>query len=107
MKITKLLFALLALSISTASFANSDPDYPTVGEEIKALIQEANIDFKDTDRVLINFLINSENKLILISANDKDNEEKLRSLLDLKNVNWSGEADINTIYTLPIIVKND
>lgn len=104
MKITKLLFALLALSISTASFANSDPDYPTVGEEIKALIQEANIDFKDTDRVLINFLINSDSKLIIVSTTDRENESSLRSVLNLKKVN-KGDLETNTIYTLPIQVK--
>ena len=104
MKITKLLFALLALSISTVTFANSGPDYPTVGEEIKTLIQKADIDFEDTEKVMINFLINSDSKLIIVSTSDKENEASLRSVLNLKKVN-KGDLEMNTIYSLPIQLK--
>ena len=105
MKIAKLFFALIALSISTSTFAHSGPEYPTVSEEIMSIIKDANFELDGSDKVVINFLINSENKLILISTNDKSNEKRLRSLLDLKDVNWSGEADINTIYTLPLVIN--
>ena len=104
MKLTKLFFALFALTISTATFASSGPEFPSVREEIQSLIQNSNLVFDQSEKVLINFLINNESKLIVLSTSGNIDEESIRSILNLKKVN-KGELETNTVYTLPVQLK--
>ncbi len=104
MKLTKLFFALFALTISTTTFAFSGPEFPSVREEIQSLIQNSDLVFDQSEKVLINFLINNESKLIVLSTSGNIDEESIRSILNLKKVN-KGELETNTVYTLPVQLK--
>ena len=105
MRITKLLFTFLALTFVTfTSTANNDPLTSSVRNEIKSIFEKADFEVQEDQRVLINFLINSKNEIIVISASDDSLEPSIRGILDLKKVS---AADIvyNRLYTLPIQLK--
>jgi hypothetical protein len=75
-----------------------------VRNEIKELIQNASLQYGETESLVVNFLINSENEIIVVSTNDKKNESAIRSALALKKVKGS-DLTKNKLYTLPIQIK--
>ena len=103
MKFTKILFTLLTLSFCTASYASFDPNTST-REEIQLMMQDVDFKLESTDKILVNFMINTDNKLIIVSTDSKTNDEIIRSSLNLKSIN-SIDLELNKIYTIPIQLK--
>lgn len=105
MRITKLLFTFLAMTFVTfTSSANNDPYGTTVREEIKSIFDDAQFEVEKDQRVIINFLINSKNEIIVISTSNEYLDSSIRGVLDLKKVSAS-DITYNKIYTLPIQLK--
>jgi hypothetical protein len=104
MKFTKLLFTLLTLTIYTATYAGTDPNTSTVREEIQLMIKNVDLGTITAEKIIVNFMINSDNKIIVVSTNHQSSESIIRSSLNLKSVK-STDLELNRLYTIPIQVK--
>ena len=107
MRITKsiLFTALFALVLGTAT-AGTNPTKNTARNEIKQLIQKANLvsGLKKDMTVNVTFMVNGKNEIIIMST-DKDNlDTRIKSILNYKKLK-SSDMKVNVAYTLPIILK--
>ncbi len=105
MRITKLFFTILSLAFFTsATKANIEPTTNNVREEIEILINKASLSFDSELEITLNFLINNNNEIIVVSTNNPDFESQFRSILNLKKIKTQ-DVTFNKMYTLPIKVK--
>ena len=107
MRITKsiLFTALFALVLGTAS-ANSNPETSTARNEIKTLIQKADLatDLKNDVTVNVTFMVNAKNEIIIMSTDKENLDSSIKSTLNYKKLK-SSDMKVNVTYTLPVILK--
>jgi len=107
MRITKsiLMTALFALILGTAS-ASTNPETNSARNEIKNLIEKADIaDNIEVDIIVkVNFMVNSNNEIIIISTDQKNLDSSIKSALNYKKLN-SSDIKVNMNYTLPVSLK--
>lgn len=105
MRITKLLFTLVAfIYFSSTATANVDPTSLTLREEIRLMVQKAELNNTEEVNVVVNFVVNNNHEIVIISTNDTTLDWEIRTVLNLKKVE-AEDIEINKIYTLPIKVK--
>ena len=107
MRITKsiLFTALFAMVLGTAS-ANTNPETSTARNEIKTLIQKADLatDLKNDVTVNVTFMVNAKNEIIIMSTDKKNLDRSIKSTLNYKKLK-SSDMKVNVTYTLPVILK--
>jgi len=107
MRITKsiLFTALFALIFGTAT-ANTDPTTTTARNEIKTLIQKANIASKLKSDVTVNvtFMVNAKNEIIILSTDQEKLDGSIKATLNYKKLK-SSDMKVNVTYTLPVRLK--
>ena len=107
MRITKsiLFTALFALVLGTAS-ANSNPETSTARNEIKTLIQKADLasNLKNDVTVNVTFMVNAKNEIIIMSTDQENLDRSIKSTLNYKKLK-SSDMKVNVTYTLPVILK--
>ena len=107
MRITKsiLFTALFALVLGTAT-AGTNPTTNTARNEIKTLIQKANIaeGLKKDVTVHVTFMVNAKNEIIVMSTDKKVLDNKIKNTLNYKQLK-SSDIKVNTTYTLPVVLK--
>ena len=103
-KFTKLLLALF-LTITSLSLAANDlhpaSKQTALRQEIVEYLRNANLNIVKEHSITIDFLINSENKIVVISNSGEDLENSIRNILNYKTIKTS-DFEVNAIYTLPI-----
>ena len=107
MRITKsiLMTALFALILGTAS-ASTNPETNSARNEIKKMIEKAEIalKIKDDITVRVNFMVNSNNEIIVMSTDQKNLDRSIKSALNYKKLK-SSNIKVNMNYTLPVSLK--
>ena len=91
MKITKILFAIALLSLSTFAKAAGTISEPqaekALSQEVKALIQSANITSLGEGVTTVNFMLNSHNQIMVTSTSNAESDAALKEILNYKKVN--------------------
>ena len=107
MRITKslLLSTLFAFVLGTAS-ANTNPETTTARNEIKTMIQKANLaaSLKNDVTVNVTFMITDNNEMIILSTDQENLDSRIKSTLNYKKLK-SSDMKVNVTYTLPVILK--
>ena len=107
MRITKsiLLSALFAFVLGTAT-ANTNPETTTARNEIKTMIQKANLvaNLKEDATVNVTFMVNDNNEMIILSTDQENLDSRIKSTLNYKKLK-SSDVKVNVTYTLPVILK--
>lgn len=107
MRITRSIFftALFAMVLGTAT-ANTNPESNTARNEIKKLIQKANLitDLKEDVTVNVTFMVNAKNEIIIMSTDKENLDRRIKSTLNYKKLK-SSDMKVNTTYTLPVKLK--
>ncbi len=105
MRITKLLFAaVFSLFLSVSAFATNGPEVIELREEMKTFIEKANIDVQNDERIIINFLVNSQNEIVIVSTSKNIASKQVRNALNHRTVS-ANDFEHNKIYTLPIQLR--
>ena len=108
MRFTKslLLSAMCAFTFSSAALASVNPAETTSRVEIKNIIQDSEVfdGFENETTVHINFMVNSKNEIIVLSTNDKDLDNRLKSVLNYQKLK-STDIVANKKYTLPVVLR--
>lgn len=55
-------------------------------------------------KISISFLVNAKNEIIVLSTNNKDYDDLIKTALNYQKISVS-ELDYNTVYTLPVEFK--
>jgi hypothetical protein len=111
MKTTKNFLVSICLAmIVSMGLANTKPDLKkTETVQIQNYLEklEFNKFLKNETKVEINFMINKTNEIIIISTNNLELDEIIKSGLNYKSIDVSN-LEYNKEYTLPVhvIVKN-
>jgi phosphoribosylaminoimidazole carboxylase (NCAIR synthetase) len=104
MKTIKLLFA--AAFLFTLSFAKANTIDPTstdlMRKEISKIISKA--DWSESKTFYINFIITSQNEVLVTSTSDQSIDSQVKSLLNYKKLDVVG-VTTNEMFTLPVTIK--
>ncbi len=76
------------------------------GKQIQKMLTSNNVMNgldKDT-KVNISFLVNGQNEIIVLSTNNQDLDQAIKSALNYQKISVS-ELEYNTVYTLPVSFK--
>lgn len=108
MKNVKNVFLMLGLVVvSTMMFASPKNNIiNSEGKQIQKMLISNNIMTavdKDT-KVNISFLVNGQNEIIVLSTNNQDLDQAIKSALNYQKISVS-ELEYNTVYTLPVSFK--
>ena len=107
MRITKsiLLSTLFAFVLGTAT-ANTTPETNNARNEIKTMIQKADLasSLKNDVTVKVTFMVNAKNEIIIMSTDQKNLDSRIKSTLNYKKLK-SSDMKVNVTYTLPVILK--
>jgi hypothetical protein len=108
MKSVKNVFLMLGLVVvSTMMFASPKNNIlNSEGKQIQKMLISNNIMTavdKDT-KVNISFLVNGQNEIIVLSTNNQDLDQAIKSALNYQKISVS-ELEYNTVYTLPVSFK--
>ena len=108
MKITKILFAIALLSLSTFAKAAGTISEPqaekALSQEVKALIQSANITSLGEGVTTVNFMLNSHNQIMVTSTSNAESDAALKEILNYKKLNIDG-LDAYKIYTIRVKIE--
>jgi len=107
MRITKnILFAALFTFVLGTASANTDPTTTTARNEIKTLIQKADLasNIKNDMTVNVTFMVNAKNEIIIMSTDQKSLDRSIKSTLNYKKLK-SSDMKVNVTYTLPVRLK--
>lgn len=106
MRLFKSIFAsavMMAFVFSANANNLTNPKTTDVRVEIKELIKDLDLtSYVDGEKVVkINFMLNTENEIIVLSTSDRTMDKVLKSTLNYKKVN---DADIeqNKVYSIPV-----
>ena len=104
MRTRNLLFVAL-LFVSTLSLKANITE-PTgknleLRTEIVNLLNQANLTSEMTQSITINFLVNANHEVVVISTSNEIVEESIKNTLNYKSIKTS-DYEVNKIYTLPI-----
>ena len=104
MRITKsiLLSTLFAFVLGTAS-ANTNPVNNSARNEIKTMIQKANLvaNLKNDVTVNVTFMVNDNNEMIILSTDQENLDRDIKYTLNYKKLK-SSDMKVNVKYTLPV-----
>lgn len=93
--------------VSTMMFASPKNNIiNSEGKQIQKMLISNNIMTavdKDT-KVNISFLVNGQNEIIVLSTNNQDLDQAIKSALNYQKISVS-ELEYNTVYTLPVSFK--
>ena len=93
--------------VSTMMFASPKNNIiNSEGKQIQKMLISNNIMTsidKDT-KVNISFLVNGQNEIIVLSTNNQDLDQAIKSALNYRKISVS-ELEYNTVYTLPVSFK--
>jgi hypothetical protein len=106
MKTRNLLFvALLLLSTFGLKANHTDPNgkNPELRTEVANLLKQANLTSGFAQSITINFLVNANNEIVVISTSNEGLEETIKNTLNYKSIKTS-DFEVNKIYTLPVKV---
>jgi hypothetical protein len=107
MRIVKnLLTVLLFAAVTQLSTAADTPNNKPVGAQIQTLLNK--IDFeklggKET-KINITFFVNAQNEILVVSTNNQNLDNVLKSTLNYQKVAMS-ELEYNKMYTIPVLIK--
>jgi len=109
MKTRNLLFVAL-LFLSTLSLKANDTNPSGKNQELRTevanYLKEANLTNEVAQSITINFLVNANHELVVISTSNEVMESAIRNSLNYKTIKTS-DFEVNKIYTLPVkITKN-
>lgn len=105
MKLTKLLFATLTFTfLSFGLQAENIGDDRTLREEIQTILQKNADQMNFDDKLVINFLVNTQNEIIIVSTGNSEHDATVRNILNMKKIK-AVDVEYNKIYTLPVEVK--
>jgi hypothetical protein len=104
LKTIKLLFA--AAFLFTLSFAKANTIDPTSSEQLRCEISKiiTSVDWSESKTFYINFIVTSQNEIIVTSTSDKTVDNQVKSLLNYKKLYTTGITP-NEIFTLPVTIK--
>ena len=104
----KVIFALLFVSVSTMSFAFTvNPTKTDVAElrtEILSLIGTPPLNGSLEEKVEIQFTVNSQNEVVIISTNNEKLDSYIKFKLNYKHLETT-DIVVNERYTLPLLVR--
>lgn len=107
MRITKsiLLSTLFAFLLGTAT-ANNNPETTTARNEIKTMIQKANLvaNLKDDVTINLTFEVNDKNEIVIMSTDQTNLDSIIKSTLNYKKLK-SSDIKVNVTYTLRVSLK--
>ena len=107
MKTFKVLFLSLVLTSASASlFAGNVTTPQTVSQQIRTLLTSTDmgIDFDTELTFKISFIVNSNSEIVVLSTNNRDLDDSVKSALNYKKVAIE-DLEFNKVYTLPISLK--
>jgi hypothetical protein len=90
--------ALLFTSLSGFSADITKPD--NIRQTVAKILKSSSL---TSEKFVVNFLVNSNDEIIVVSTSSKENENAIKNLLNYAKVE-KGEVTPNTIYTLPITI---
>lgn len=104
MKTRNLLFVAL-LFLSTLSLKANDINPTGSNQELRTevgnYLKEANLNSEETLSISINFLVNANHEVVVISTSNINIENAVRNSLNYKTIKTSN-FEVNKIYTLPV-----
>lgn len=104
----KVFVALAFIAVSGMAFANNVNPTKAQGAELRSeilsLIGTPQLDDSMEERVIINFTVNSQNEVVVLSTSNAQLDGYIKSRLNYKQVTTS-DVVINERYTLPLLVK--
>ena len=108
MKIVKNFLTMIFLA-GVSQFVNAasiSPTYDPVVTQIRTLIKGIDYDqyVGSETKMNITFFINAQNEIIVVSTNNKDLDEVMKSTLNYKKISMK-ELEYNKIYTIPVVIK--
>lgn len=101
--LTVVFFALLT-QVSTASDLPSN--VKPVRTQIQSLLKGIEYDKfvnKET-KFNLSFLINAQNEIMVVSTNNQNLDDVLKSTLNYKKISMN-DLEYNKIYTIPVVIK--
>lgn len=108
MKSFKILFLALAfISTATLTFANDVTITPkSVHGQIQSILTSHNsdFDFGNETTFKINFIVNSNSEIIVLSTNNTELDNSIKSSLNYKKIAIDN-LEYNKVYTLPVTLK--
>jgi hypothetical protein len=96
--------AFIAIVFTANANSSADPFTKDVRVEIKELIKDLNLSsiLSDGENVVkINFMLNTDNEIIVLSTSDKSLDNVLKSNLNYKKIR-SSELEQNKVYSIPV-----
>ena len=106
----KVFFALLFVSVAGMSFAKADNPIKTEGAELRmeilSLIGIPPLDGSLEERVLIQFTVNAQNEVVILSTDNVELDSYIKSKLNYKQLKTT-DVVINERYSLPLVVKSE
>jgi phosphoserine phosphatase len=108
MRTRNLLFVAL-LFVSTLSLKANNTEPTGKNQELIAelgnLLKQANLTSEMAQSITINFLVNANREVVVISTSNTSTAESIKNTLNYKTIKTS-DYEVNKIYTLPVkIVK--
>ncbi|MBK8626407.1 MAG: hypothetical protein IPN86_12840 [Saprospiraceae bacterium] len=89
-----------------ATAANVPNNNKPVGTQIQSLLKGIDYDkfvAKET-KINITFFVNAQNEIIVVSTNNQNLDNVLKSTLNYKKVSMN-ELEYNKTYTIPVLIK--
>jgi hypothetical protein len=110
MRFLKSFFASLVLTafVYNAQAASlTDPTTKDVRVEIRELIKDLDLlsNISGEKVIKINFMLNTDNEIIVLSTSDKSLDNILKSNLNYKKI-VSSELEQNKVYSIPVRLIN-
>jgi hypothetical protein len=106
MKISKFFFvAIFSLALFVGSaYAEKPALSADVKKEISKKLNSLDLTRMSGESFAINFMINSENQLVVVSTSDKRVDESVKSMLNYMKI-ADHNLETNKLYTIPIRVR--
>lgn len=95
-----------ALVTQYATASNLPSNIKPVGTQIQSLLKGIEYEkfvSKET-KINITFFVNGQNEIIVVSTNNQNLDEILKSTLNYKKLSMN-ELEYNKIYTIPVLIK--
>lgn len=105
MKVSK--FLLAALFTFTVSFLSANDIDPATKSKLRAEVSKLLTDIEwdnSKETILISFIVNSNNEVIVTTTNSKKYEDLIKSKMNYKKINVC-DVKPYEVFTLPISVK--
>ena len=109
MKKSKLFFAALLCAFfasATTYAATPDNDPNEIRMEIMKLVKQIDVSDINTDyeRTYVQFMVNSNNQIVVVNVSSKDLDKRIKSKLNYKKLKTE-DVQQNEVYTVPVVFK--